>query len=62
MNKRPPDTSAEEPDGGNPHIRSGKGPDGATSPGYSTERRWHRDRMKYKGGRNASSSVKGWQP
>ena len=33
MNKRPPDTSAEEPDGGNPHIRFRGGPRQGDRPG-----------------------------
>ncbi len=33
MNKRPQDTSAEEPDGGNPHIRFRGGPRQGDRPG-----------------------------
>jgi hypothetical protein len=33
MTKRPPDTSAEEPDGGNPHIRFRGGPRLGDRPG-----------------------------
>jgi len=33
MNKRPQDTSAEEPDGGNPHIRFRGGPRLGDRPG-----------------------------
>jgi hypothetical protein len=33
MNKRPQDTSAEEPDGGNPHIRFRGGPGRGNQPG-----------------------------
>ena len=33
MSKRPQDTSAEEPDGGNPHIRFRGGPGRGNQPG-----------------------------
>ena len=33
MSKRPQDTSAEEPDGGNPHIRFRGGPRQGDRPG-----------------------------
>jgi len=33
MTKRPQDTSAEEPDGGNPHIRFRRGPGLGNQPG-----------------------------
>jgi len=38
MKQRPPDTSAEEPDGGNPHIRFWGGPGLGHRPGLLDNR------------------------
>ncbi len=42
MSKRPQDTSAEEPDGGNPHIRFRGGPRQGDRPGLLNKFRCHR--------------------
>jgi hypothetical protein len=44
MNKRPQDTSAEEPDGGNPHIRFRGGPRQGDRPGLLNN--FHRQNWK----------------
>jgi len=40
MSKRPQDTSAEEPDGGNPHIRFRGGPRQGDRPGLLNKIYW----------------------
>ena len=42
MTTRPPDTSAEEPDGGNPHIRFRGGPELGNRLGLLNTNRWGR--------------------
>lgn len=41
MSKRPQDTSAEEPDGGNPHIRLRGGPRPDNRSGLLNKATWH---------------------
>ena len=42
MGRRPQDTTAEEPDGGNPHIRFRRGPERGNPPGLLNTKREHR--------------------
>src|SRR5450631_4410541 len=42
MGRRPQDTTAEEPDGGNPHIRFRRGPERGNPPGLLNSKREYR--------------------